>query len=95
MMINSTTSADRTASADPVSAQGNPVVRLNSPRTDLLSTENAAFLRSELARQPEIRPEVLERAQALAADPDYPSRDSIRKLAGLLLNSPDLSDDQS
>jgi len=95
MMINSTTSTDRTASAEKVSAQGNPVARPQAHRTDLLSTENAAFLRAELARQPEIRAEVLERAQALAANPDYPSTETIRKFAGYLLNSPDLSDDQS
>lgn len=94
-MINSTASTDRTASAELVSAKGNSAAREHAPRADLLSTENAAFLRSELVRQPEIRPEVLERAQALAADPDYPSQESIKKLAGLLLNSPDLSDDQS
>jgi hypothetical protein len=95
MMINSTTSTDRTASADKVSAQGNPVARQHAPRSDLLSTENAAFLRAELARQPEIRAEVLERAQALASNPDYPSSETIKRIAGLLLNSPDLSDDQS
>ncbi len=95
MMINSTTSTDRTASADTVSAQGTPAARPTAPRTDLLSTENAAFLRGALNRQPEIRPEVLERARALASDPNYPSNDTIQKLAGVLLNSPDLSDDQS
>jgi hypothetical protein len=95
MMINSTTSTDRTASAEKVSAQGNPVVRQEAHRSDLLSTENAAFLRAELARQPEIRPEVLERAQALASNPDYPSSETIKKFAAFLLNSPDLSDDQS
>jgi hypothetical protein len=95
MMINSTTSTDRTATAELVSAKGTSIAREQSHRTDILSTENASFLRSELVRQPEIRPEVLERAQALAADPDYPSQESIKKLAGLLLNSPDLSDDQT
>ena len=95
MMINSTTSTDRMASADPVSAQGNPATRPTAPRTDLLSTENAAFLRAELSRQPQIRPEVVERATALAADPNYPSSEIMQKLAGIILNSPDLSDDQS
>lgn len=94
-MINSTTSTDRTASAETISAQGNPATRPTAPRTDLLSTENVAFLRAELNRQPEIRPEVLERARALAIDPNYPSRETMQKLAGMMLNSPDLSDDQS
>ncbi|MEO6004637.1 MAG: hypothetical protein ABIS43_15890 [Opitutus sp.] len=94
-MINSTTSTERTAHADLLPLQGNPVARPTSPRADLLSTNNAAFLRSALARQPEIRPEVLERAKALAADPSYPSRENLKKIAGLLLDSPDLTEDQS
>ena len=94
-MINSTTSTDRTAHAALVTAKGHPATRETPPRSDLLSISNAAFLRSELSRQPEIRAEVVERAQALASNPNYPSLDSIRKFAGLLLNSPDLSDDQS
>ena len=94
-MINSTTSTDRTAHADLVPAKGHAVVRHPSTRTDLLSTANAAFLRSELGRQPEIRPEVVERARALAADSNYPSRDSLKKVAELMLNSPDLSEDPS
>ena len=95
MMINSTNSTDRTARAELVAPHGNATPRPTSPRADLLSTDNAAFLRSELARQPEIRPEVVERARTLAADPDYPSRESLQKLAGLMLSTPDLSDDQS
>lgn len=94
-MINSTTSTDRTAHADLVTAKGHAAAPETSPKADLLSTDNAAFLRSELSRQPEIRPEVLERARALAADPGYPSRDSLKKLAGMILDAPDLSEDQS
>jgi hypothetical protein len=94
-MINSTTSTDRAAHAEMVTVKGHATARGHLPRVDLLSTQNASFLRAELARQPEIRPEVLERAKALAADPNYPSHESIKKMAGLLLNSPDLSDDQS
>lgn len=94
-MINSTNSTDRTAHAALVNTPGNAVARPSTARADLLSTDNAAFLRSELARQPEIRPEVLERARALASDPDYPSRDSLQRIASLMLDAPDLSDDQS
>jgi hypothetical protein len=94
-MINSTTSTDRTAHADLVAAPGHAVARKLTPRGDLLSTDSVAFLRSELSRQPEIRPEVLERARALAADPNYPSRDSLKKIAELMVASPDLSEDAS
>ena len=95
MMINSTTSTDRTAHAESVTVAGTAIARQKASRTDLLSTENAAFLRSELARQPEIRPEVVERARALAADPNFPSRDALKKVAGFILGSADLSEDQS
>jgi hypothetical protein len=43
-------------------------------------------------RQPEIRPEVLERAKALAADPAYPSPAIMRDVARQILGSPDLSE---
>jgi hypothetical protein len=60
-----------------------------------VSTEHAAFLRSELERQPEIRPEVVERARALAADPSYPPVEIMRHVASQILAAPDLSEDQS
>jgi hypothetical protein len=94
-MINSTTSTARTAHAETVITKGQPIAKPAQARTDLLSTDNAAFLRSELSRQPEIRPEVVVRARALAADPGYPSRDTLKKVAGVMLASPDLSEDQS
>lgn len=94
-MINSTTSADRTVHTEAVTAAGQAAVRPQAPRPDKLSTEGAAFLRSELARQPEIRPEVVERARALAADPNYPSKDTLRQVGALILSSPDLSADES
>lgn len=94
-MINSTTSTDRTVHADAVALPGQATVRPLAPRADQLSTEGAAFLRAELDRQPEIRPEVVERARALAADPNYPSKDTLRHVGALILNSPDLSADES
>ena len=57
-----------------------------------LSTGAAAFLRAELDRQVEIRPDVVDRARALAADPNYPSLDVLRKVAEQILTSPDLSE---
>jgi len=94
-MINSTSSTDRTVRADAVAAPSVSAKRLPAPRSDQLSTESAAFLHSELARQPEIRPEVVERARALAADPNYPSRDVLKNIGAFLLNSADLSEDRS
>jgi len=94
-MINSTTSTDRAAHPDLVAAPLKASVRPTPARLDQLSTDSASFLRSELNRQPEIRPEVVERARALAADPNYPSTETLRTVSKLLLSSPDLSEDVS
>ena len=52
-----------------------------------------SLLRSELIRQPEIRPEVVARGRMLAADPDYPRMDDLRVVAQQILRSRDLSED--
>ena len=93
-MIPSTSSSDRTARTDALApAPSKPVVR--GPGADQFSAGQSAALRSALAAQPEIRPEVVERAKALAADPNYPPRDVLAKVAGLILASPDLTADES
>jgi hypothetical protein len=74
---------------------GPSAARAHAPRADRISTENAAFLQAALERQPEIRPEVVERARALAADPNYPPREVIQHVAQQILHSPDLSEDES
>ena len=61
---------------------------------DRLSTAAAQQLQNALASQPEVRPDVVARGQALAADPDYPSAAVIRSVAALIVNSPDLSEEQ-
>ncbi len=58
---------------------------------DSLSTEHAARLHAALAKTPAIRPEVVERAAALATDPDYPSVAIMGKIGRLLAQSKDLS----
>jgi hypothetical protein len=58
-------------------------------------TENATILRQALVRQPEIRPEVVARARALAADPAYPPVSILRSMAQQILAAPDLSEDES
>jgi hypothetical protein len=62
---------------------------------DQVSTANADFLKSELARQPEVRPDVVARGKALAADSSYPPKSVISSVASQILNSPDLSEDES
>jgi predicted metal-dependent RNase len=53
------------------------------------------FLRAELKRQPEIRPDVVARARTLLRDPDYPRIEILRNVASQILESPDLSEDES
>ncbi|MDB6093965.1 MAG: hypothetical protein JWM32_1527 [Verrucomicrobia bacterium] len=94
-MIHSTSSSDRTARADSVSASGLPVARLNAPRPDRLSTESAAALHDALAADPEVRPAVVARARALVADPAYPPMSVLKRVAEQIVASPDLSEDES
>ena len=94
-MITSTTSTDRTVRPEMPAVSGKPAPRTAGPRQDQVSTGNAEFLRAELQRQPEVRPEVVARARELAADPSYPPTEVIQKVAEQILGSPDLSEDES
>jgi hypothetical protein len=60
-----------------------------------VTIHRAAFLRAELVRQPEIRPEVLARGLALRDDPNYPPREVIGSVAAMILATPDLTEDES
>ena len=93
-MISSTSSSDRTPRAEALAATGPAAPRPFSPRPDRLSTASSAFLRTELDRQPEIRPEVVARARVLATDPAYPSKAVIKSVASRILAAPDLSESE-
>lgn len=93
-MISSASSPDRTPRPDLVSAAGQAAPKAASPQPDRISTEHAAFLRSELERQPEVRPEVVERARGLAADTSYPPPAVLQHVATQILAAPDLSEVQ-
>jgi hypothetical protein len=94
-MISSTSSTDRTARPELLTALGQSNERSRALRPDLISTESAAFLRTELQRQPEVRPEVVARAMELAKDPNYPPMHALREVAAQILASPDLTEDES
>lgn len=94
-MITSTSSSDRAPRPEALAASGQPATRPLTPRPDQISTASATFLRAELQRQPEIRPEVVARARSLAADPNYPPQAVMKKVAEQILRSPDLSEDES
>ncbi len=63
--------------------------------SDRFSTPQSAQLHAALEAQPEVRPEVVARGRALAADPSWPTPAVITKVGQAILNSPDLSEDQS
>lgn len=95
-MIDSTSSSDRAARTTALSSE---LLQARTQRvgsdSDRLSTDKAEQLRTALASQPEVRPEMLTRGLALAADPSYPSAEVIDNVAAQIVNSPDLSEDQS
>ncbi len=94
-MINSTSSSERTPRADAVQITRPKVVIRNPDGGDQFSAANSDALRVALTRQPEIRPEVVERGRALAADPTYPSAEILHQVGKAIINSPDFSEDQS
>lgn len=94
-MINSTSSTERAVAATPLAAATPSTPRQPVQRPDQISTESAEYLRTSLASQPEVRADVVERAKALAADSNYPSAAILHRIAGMIVNSPDLSEDQS
>jgi hypothetical protein len=93
-MIQSTSPSDRPTRPDAVSP-ATPRVTVRTPDADQFSAENSAALRVALAQHPEIRPEVVAKGRALAADPSYPSPEIIRRVSAAILGSPDLTEDNS
>ena len=94
-MITSTSPIDRSGTTPPIGLSTKPAVQTAAPRSDQFNTSNASYLIEALIRNPEIRPQVVERARALAADPNYPPIEVVRRVAEQILNSPDLSEDHS
>lgn len=94
-MINSTSPSDRSAHANPIETASARANRTPPDQPDRLAIDRLPQLRQALLRQPEIRPEVVERGRMLAADTNYPSSDILRQIGGLLLAAPDLSEDNT
>jgi hypothetical protein len=87
-MIPSTSSSDRVLRPEGV------VLHAKTPPTggqapDRFSPENSAALKSALQAQPAVRPEVVARGRALAADPSWPSPEILQAVGSKLLASPD------
>jgi len=96
MIHSASSSSSLPARNDTVAAAPtSPAAKPAGGPSDQIHIDKAAVLRSALQLVPEVRPEVVERARALAADPAYPSDAIIRKIGEAIVNSPDLSDDAS
>jgi hypothetical protein len=90
-MINSASSSDRVLRPEGVVLHA----KTNSAgahASDRFSPENTAALKSALQNQPEVRPEVVARARALAADPSWPTPGILRHVGGMILASQDPAD---
>jgi len=94
-MIHSASSSPSERSIAIAAASAASVSRAPRPQIDQIHIDKASALRTTLQQVPEVRPEVVERARALAADPAYPSDSIIRQISQVIVNSPDLSEDQS
>lgn len=95
-MIHSASSSPGSARADALAAFSAPAgARAARTPGDQLHVDQALALRTSLRQVPEIRPEVVARARFLASDPAYPSDRIIRQVGAAIVNSPDLSEDQS
>ena len=95
-MISSTPSPDRPERPDSVAPFAQkPRARSVEMGSDQLSLDKVELLRTALANQPAIRPEVVERGRVLAADPAWPTHDIMRHVSRMILQSPDLTEDVS
>ena len=69
-----------------------PKIPTAKARTDSVSFQQTDAIKQSLQQQPDVRPEVVDRAVALTGDPQYPPTHIIRAIAHLLaLNQDDSS----
>jgi len=91
-MIQPTSPSDAAGRAKAVQSVESQASAHSQIKGDRLSTSGVDHLRAALKAQPEVRPEVVQRGRALAADPGYPSPEIIRHISAQILGSPDLSE---
>lgn len=71
-------------SSVPISrVESRPIRRAEPVPGDAGQFEETEALRQALARTPEVRPEVVDRARSLANNPNYPPEEIVRRLAQL------------
>jgi hypothetical protein len=90
-MINPTSSSDRVLRPEPPVLHAKTTAASN-PGADTFTPWNTEALKSALQAQPEVRPDVVARGKALAADPSYPSPEILRRVGEAILRSPDLTE---
>jgi hypothetical protein len=81
MQINSNFS---TGGTDPVQPKTTSATAARKSATDSASFPGASALDQALAAVPNSRPEVVARAKALVADPNYPSGETLKQLSSFL-----------
>jgi hypothetical protein len=94
-MISSTSNTDRIIRTDLLAVAGQSGSRPATSRPDQFSSASTSGLKVALDQQPAIRPDVVERARILAADPDYPSRAVMQHVARQIIATPDLSESEA
>ena len=87
-MINSASSSDRVLRPEGVVLHAKTPAA-GGPAADRFSPENTAALKAALHGQPEVRPEVVARGRALAADPAWPTPEILRSVGSAILASAD------
>jgi hypothetical protein len=87
MNIRSVTSAAaaQPPQTSPPSTSTPPATASQEVTADTFQPAQNERLVAMLQEQPDVRPEALERAKSLAADPNYPGADTLEGLAKLLI----------
>lgn len=62
-----------------------PEVPANEVPRDSFAAEQRGKLMETLTRQPDVRPDVVDKGKALAEDPGYPPRDVIQNIARMFI----------
>ncbi len=96
-MIQSTSNLhgyNRTDAAALSTAKQASTPKAEADSGERLSSSSSQALREALNNSPEIRPEVVAKGKALAADPNYPPLQIIEGLAKLMVETRDASDSE-
>lgn len=83
-MIQPTDNSRSPIQFNPAKAQPSKAKPEAAQKLDRLDTDSVQQLREAVAKEPAIRPELVELGRKLSADPDYPPAHVVEKLAELL-----------